>query len=278
MATRTGIRSRHLAGPDRTVVDLAAAAGRQALAGTAGEVDLVLLASCSLPVAIPGGAPQVAAALGLRCGASDVNAGCAGFCYALSLAADSVRAGSAERVLVIGAERMSDWLDWTDRRTAVLFGDGAGAAVVEAVSESEDSIGPVVWGSDGTGAGTLAVDPDSRVLQMDGRAVFRWATTSLVPVAEQACERAGLKPAELAAFVPHQANLRIISSLAASLGVSEGTVVASDVTASANTSAASIPLALHALAEAGTVPSGAPVLLLGFGAGLSWAAQVIQMP
>ena len=150
---RTGIEARGIAGNDESVIDLATIAGAKALASAgvdAAEIDLLLLASCSLPSQIPGAAPAVASRLGLAGGALDVNAACAGFCYALGLGADAVRSGTARNVLVIGAEKMTDWLDWTDRGTAILFGDGAGAAVLGATDPATDGdadgVGPIVWG------------------------------------------------------------------------------------------------------------------------------------
>jgi len=207
-----------------------------------------------------------------------MNAACAGFCYALAAASDSVRAGTAGHVLVIGAEKLSQWIDWTDRSTCIIFADGAGAAVVGPVADPGDAgVGPVVWGSAGDMADKIYItDRDSFIIQ-EGQAVFRWATTALHPVAKQACERAGVDPTELAAFVPHQANLRIIEPLARKLGA-EQAVVARDIVESGNTSAASIPMALSKLLERREVPSGAPMLLFGFGGGLTYAGQVVRCP
>jgi 3-oxoacyl-[acyl-carrier-protein] synthase-3 len=285
ITTRTGIRSRYRAGAGESVVDMGADAGAKALAAAGlvpADVDLVLVATCSMPVPIPGAAPRIAARLGITAGALDLNAACAGFCYALALAADSVRAGSARTVLVVASERMLDWVDPDERSVAVLFGDGAGAAVVTAQDDAPphqpEGIGPVVWGSDGNLAGVLEVDERGGYMRMDGAAVYRWATTALAADALRACELAGVAPEELAAFVPHQANLRIISSLARALRLGPDVVCADDVKVSANTSAASIPLALCALAESGRVASGGAALLFGFGAGLSWAAQVVRLP
>jgi 3-oxoacyl-[acyl-carrier-protein] synthase III len=275
---RTGIAARRIAGEDETVVSMAAAAAAKALA-TAGvdpvDVDLVILASCSMPTPVPGGAARVAHLIGATtAGAFDINAACAGFCYGLSLAADAVRAGSARRVVVVGAEKLSDWTDWTDRRTAILFADGAGAAVVGGAAKP--GIGPVVWGSDGRMAELIEI-PVGGQLQMDGQAVFRWATTALAAVARKACASAGIPTEALAAVVPHQANLRIITSLARQIGAPNA-VVADDIVESGNTSSASIPLALSRLVADGRVRSGDPALLLGFGAGLTWAGQVIEVP
>jgi 3-oxoacyl-[acyl-carrier-protein] synthase-3 len=274
---RTGIRARRYAGDGETVVSMATAAAAKALAGAGihpDDVDLVVLATCSMPSQIPGGSAQVAHALGAsRAGAFDVNAACAGFCYALSVAADAVRAGGARAVVVIGAERLSDLIDWQDRRSAILFGDGAGAAVVTAADD--DAIGRVVWGSDGSLAHLIAVPPGGS-LGLDGPAVFRWATTTLGDVARRACTAAGIAPQDLDLVVPHQANQRIVTAIARSLGAA-GAVVADDIVDTGNTSAASIPLALARMTADGRARPGDRALLLGFGAGLTWAGQVITL-
>lgn len=271
---RTGIATRRIAGAGESVVEMAASAAGKALAHAGVDpldVGLVLLATCSMPEPLPGGAASVATALGTTsAGAADVNAACAGFAYALSWAADAVRAGSARYVVVAAAERLSDRVDWDDRTTCILFGDGAGAAVV-GVHDGPDGVGPVVWGSDGTQA--AAIRMDEGLIRMDGPAVFRWATTALAPVARTACERAGVRPEELAAFVPHQANARIVDALARALRIPQDRVCR-DVVTAGNTSAASIPMALADL----DLPPGAPALLMGFGSGLTYAAQVVSCP
>ena len=272
---RTGIAARRYASDDDTVVSMATAAGAKALAAAGVEPDLVLLASCSMTRPIPGGAASVAANLGSNAGAVDVNAACAGFCYALSWAADAIRAGSAEHVLVIGSERLTTWLDHEDRGTAILFADGAGAAVV-GPSET-NGIGPVVWGSDGTKADAICVPDNAEKLTMDGQGVFRWATTEMAKVANAACAAAGLAPWQVAAFVPHQANLRIVDSLARQLGVPDDRV-ARDVIDAGNTSSASVPLAISRLLDEGRLSPGDPMLLVAFGAGLTYAAQVVTAP
>jgi 3-oxoacyl-[acyl-carrier-protein] synthase-3 len=278
--SRTGITARRIAGDGEGVVEMAAGAGAKALAQAgvdAADVDLTLLATCSLPSNLPGGAASVAHQLGaFRSGAVDLNAACAGFVYGLSWAADAIRAGSARRVLVVGSERLSDFIDWDERGTCILFGDGAGAAVVGAVDDLPDGIGPVVWGSDGSLREAIRIDAVTRTVAMDGQAVFRWAT-ALAPVAREACERAGVTPQELTAFVPHQANVRIIDALARSLDV-DSERVCRDIEVSGNTSAASVPLGLTAMKEAGRISTGDPVLLLGFGSGLTYAAQVVRTP
>ncbi len=237
------------------------------------------MATCTPEAPIPNTAATVATRLGISApGAYDLNAACAGFCYALAAASDSVRAGSARHVLVIGAEKLSQWVDWTDRSTCIIFADGAGAAVVgPATGTAGPGIGPVVWGSAGELADKICIkDRDSFIVQ-DGQAVFRWATTALHPVAKQACERAGVDPGQLAAFVPHQANLRIIESIAKKIGAPQA-ILATDIVHAGNTSSASIPLALCALIERDEIGSGSAVLLLGFGAGICYAAQVITVP
>jgi 3-oxoacyl-[acyl-carrier-protein] synthase-3 len=279
---RTGIRSRHVASADETVVSMGAGAAAKALAAsgrTADEIDLVLLATCSATRPVPGGAPAIAAAIGASSpGAVDVNAGCAGFSYALSWAADAIRAGSARTVAVVASERVTTWIDPADRGTRVLFGDGAGAAIVggEPDGPHPDAVGPVVWGSDGSQAQALGVPDDQPWLKMDGTAVFRWAV-SLAPVAERACDAAGIAIEDIAMFVPHQANARITDALTRTLRI-DPALVCRDVVDTGNTSAASVPMALTRLVQSGRVPSGAPVLLLAFGAGLTYAAQVVRLP
>lgn len=280
--SRSGIATRGVAAPDETTVDMAVSAGGKALAASGidpADIGLVLLATCSMPGPLPGGSPEVAARLGCRsAGASDVGAGCAGFTYALSFAADSIRAGSADHVLVVGSEKLLPMVDPDDRGTAFLFGDGAGAAVVSAVPSPDDGIGPVVWTHDGDQHERLVIDGSPLRLKMEGRAIYRWATTALPDLARRACARAGIEPADLAAFVPHQANLRITESVVKSLALPDSVVVARDVVDSGNTSAASVPIALARLAEQGSVRRGDAVLLFGFGAGLTAAGQVVRCP
>ncbi|MFE9423595.1 beta-ketoacyl-ACP synthase III [Kitasatospora sp. NPDC006697] len=278
---RTGIATRRIAGARESVADLATAAAGKALAAAGlvpGEIGLVTVATCSAIDRCPSTAAQVAGRLGIPDAvAFDVNNGCAGFCTALALADHSLRAGAARHALVIGAEKMSDLTDWTDRSTCVLLGDGAGAAVLSAAAEP--GIGPVVWGSDPTrGQAVRLVDDWHPAFSQDGQTVFRWATTELPAVALAACERAGVAVAELGGVVTHQANLRIIEVLVRQLGLDQRTVVARDVVDSGNTSAASVPLALAKLVERRELEPGAPVLLLSFGGGLSWAGQVVRCP
>ncbi|MGI9093823.1 MAG: beta-ketoacyl-ACP synthase III [Mycobacteriales bacterium] len=277
--SRVGIAERRFADPDETVVDMAEAAGSKAIVNaglTPADIDLVLAATCTMPTTVPAAAPQLAYRLGIDApGAYDVNSGCSGFVYALNAAAATVVAGQARNVLVVAAERFSGWIDFADRATCIILGDAAGAAVVSA--SSEPAMGPIVWGSDGDLSDKVVINPQTRFFGQEGQAVYRWATTRMVPVAKEACRRAGVEPADLGAFVPHQANLRIIDILARRLGVDDSRV-ARDIMVSGNTSAASIPLALSKLVERGEVASGAPVLILGFGSGLSYAGQVITCP
>ncbi|XRQ13332.1 beta-ketoacyl-ACP synthase III [Actinomadura welshii] len=277
--SRVGIQERRIAADDEGIVELGVHAGGKALANSGlspSDIDLVILATCSAESPMPGHAAQVAHRLGIDApGAFDLNAACAGFCYALATASAAVRAGSARSVLVVGSEKMSQWVDWTDRSTCIIFADGAGAAVV--TGSDAPGIGPVVWGSAGDKYDKIIIPDRNSSVRQEGQAVFRWATTAIAPVAAEACERAGVAPQDLAAVVPHQANLRIIEAIARKLKATNA-VVADDIVHSGNTSAASIPLAMSRMIERGDVPSGAPALLVGFGAGLSYAAQVIQIP
>jgi 3-oxoacyl-[acyl-carrier-protein] synthase-3 len=280
--SRVGIASRRIAGPDETVADMAVQAGGKALAGSGlspADVDLVIVATCTPEVQIPNVSATVARRLGIVApGAYDLNAACAGFCYALASAADSVRAGTARNVLVIGAEKLSQWVDWTDRSTCIIFADGAGAAIVGPAEEGEaPGIGPVYWGSDGDLADKICIKDRNSFIFQEGQAVFRWATSALAPIALKACEKAGVDPTELAAFVPHQANLRIVEAIARKIGAPQA-IVANDIVNAGNTSSASIPLALSRMIERGEVQSGAKALLIGFGAGMCYAAQVITVP
>jgi 3-oxoacyl-[acyl-carrier-protein] synthase-3 len=279
--SRVGIQSRRVAGPQESVTDMAVAAGGKALAASGlspADIDLVVVATCSSVLPMPSVAAITASRLGIGApGAYDLNAACAGFCYALGAVSDSVRAGSSRSALVIGAEKMTDWVDWSDRSTCIIFADGAGAAVVTAAGDDEaDGVGPVVWGSAGDQGHKIQVTGRTGAITQDGQAVFRWST-SLQPLALEACERAGVKPSELSAFVPHQANLRIIEALARKLGIPRERV-ADDIVHAGNTSSASVPLALARMAEQGRLESGTPALLMGFGAGLSYAAQVVTLP
>jgi 3-oxoacyl-[acyl-carrier-protein] synthase-3 len=277
--TRVGIVERRFA-TDESMLDMATSAASKALAHSGvhpDEIDLVVLATCTNTFQVPGGAATVADRVGVTApGAYDINAACAGFVYGLASASNAVMSGQVRNVLVIGSEKLTDYVDLYDRSTGIIFGDGAGAAVVSA--SDRVGIGPVAWGSDGGSAATITTDPVSITLRQEGQSVFRWATSRMGEVAVRACELAGIAPSELAAFVPHQANLRIIDAIAKRLDLPASVVIARDIVTSGNTSSASIPIALSKLIERGEVTSGDPVLIIGFGAGLTYAAQVILAP
>ncbi|MET7848321.1 beta-ketoacyl-ACP synthase III [Streptomyces avermitilis] len=280
--SRVGIRTRHIAGPDEPVDELAGHAAAKALASAGlapADIDLVLVATSTAEDRSPNMAARVAARLGIPSPAAmDINVVCAGFTHALATADHAMRAGAATRALVIGADKMSAVTDWSDRTTCVLVGDGAGAAVVDACPEgAEPGIGPVLWGSVPEMGHAVRIEGTPPRFAQEGQSVYRWATTQLPAIARRACERAGLTPEDLAGVVLHQANLRIIEPLAAKIGAVNA-VVARDVTESGNTSAASIPLAFSKLVERGEISTGDPVLLFGFGGNLSYAGQVIRCP
>jgi 3-oxoacyl-[acyl-carrier-protein] synthase-3 len=286
---RSGIISRRFAAPDESVIDLSVPAARQAIerAGLASaDIDTVLVATATHLFTMPSAAAAVAHRLGAgRAVAMDISVACAGFCHAVSVAADMVRAGSATNVLVIGAEKMSDIVDPTDRSTAFIFGDGAGAVVIG--PSSTPAIGPTVWGSDGSQWDTIRQEHSFAAfrdgagwptLRMAGPAVFRWAVWEMAPVARKALDAAGIEPGDLAAFIPHQANMRIIDALAKQIRLPEHVPIARDVAESGNTSAASVPLAMDRMLSEGQATSGGLALLIGFGSGLSYAAQVVELP
>ncbi|MFN2495845.1 MAG: beta-ketoacyl-ACP synthase III [Pseudonocardiaceae bacterium] len=283
---RVGIVQRRYARADESVVDLAVDAGAKAVADAGlapADIGAVLVATCTLPVPVPNAAAQTADRIGVHAApAFDINAACAGFCYALGSAADIIRAGSVQHVLVIGAEKLSDWTDPTDRSTCIIFADGAGAAVVGAVGSGEPpGIGPLAAGTAGDLVATIVVADRNSFIRQEGQAVFRWATTQIAPVALRALELAGLTPADVDVLVPHQANLRIVEAIAKRLraaGAREDMVVADDIVHSGNTSSASIPLALDHMRAEGRVRSGDVALLIGFGAGLSYAGQAVILP
>lgn len=291
--SRTGIKERRFAAahPDETIVDMSTSAAEKALeaAGLTGaQIDTVIIATSTYGFQTPQAAALVADRLGTGgAGALDVQAGCAGFCYALGLASDLVRAGTAEKVLVVGVERMSDATDPTDRSVRVIFGDGAGAVIVGA--SDEVGIGPTVWGSDGSQGTAIRQEPDwvdfaqnpeqpRPWIIMEGTSVFRWAAFEMSKYARQIADKSGVELEALDAFVPHQANLRINDVIVKQLGLPESTPVADDIIETGNTSAASIPLAMEKMLRTGQVEPGATALLLAFGAGLSYAGQVVKMP
>jgi len=282
--SRVGIASRRIADKDTHLVDMAADAGARALKDSGlepAEIGAVIVATCTMLDNIPNTAAQVAHRIGISAPAA-FDIACSGFSYGLGVAADLVRAGTVRHVLVIGAEKLSDWMDWDDRSTCIIFADGAGAAVVGAAPDEESvGVGPVAWGSAGDQAQTIRINPDTRALHQEGQAVFRWATTRIAPVALRAVELAGLSLADIDVLVPHQANLRIVEAVAKRLrskGARADLRVADDIVHSGNTSSASIPLAMDHMRAQGRLRSGETVLLVGFGAGLSYAAQVVICP
>jgi 3-oxoacyl-[acyl-carrier-protein] synthase-3 len=274
---RTGIRERRYAERDAPLALLAAQAARAALADAGldgAEIDLVLVASCSQDSVMPNAAPQVAHAVGaLGAGAFDIGSACTGFISALAVARAMLAAGSARTALVVGAEIMSRLLDPADRNTAALFGDGAGAVVLAAGGPG--ALGPVVLGADGGHAALIAVDPHTRVMAMDGHETFKQAVRRLSQATLEACSAAGVAPAEVDLFVYHQANTRILASLAERLALDPARVVDA-IGGLGNTSAASVPLALDAARRDGRLAPGMRVLLAAAGSGFTWGAGVVE--
>lgn len=277
--SRTGIIERHIASEAESVDFMATEAARAALADAAIEPDsisMVIVASTTSTNRSPNAAGRVAVNLGLGpVPVLDINTACSGFEYALALADQAIKAGSAQRVLVIGSEKLSSVTDWTDRTTCVLVADAAGAVIVEASSPA--LISPVVWGSVPHLLEAVRVDGEPQTFKQEGRSVYRWAITEAEGHARAIVEAAGLELADIDAFAFHQANLRIIQPLADALG-SDGKVVLTDVTESGNTSAASVPLALSKAWRSGQLPENATVLLFGFGGGFTHAGQVVITP
>ncbi|UPO78591.1 MULTISPECIES: beta-ketoacyl-ACP synthase III [Arthrobacter] len=306
---RTGIVTRHRADKGTSVVDMAEFAGREALekAGIDGSaLGAVIVSTVTHPFATPSAAAQVADRLGATpAPAYDVSAACAGYCYGIAQADALVRSGAAEYVLVVGVEKLSDFIDNTERTISFLLGDGAGAVVVG--PSDTPGIGPSVWGSDGSKSGaigmthsmlevrelSLAAESDGTLpasvlaeretklwptLRQDGQTVFRWAVWEMAKAAQQALDAAGITAADLSAFVPHQANMRIIDEMAKQLKLPESVVIARDIADAGNTSAASIPLATHRLLTEHPELSGKLSLQIGFGAGLVFGAQVVVLP
>jgi len=288
---RSGIKQRRWATPEETVQLMSVEASRQAIASAgidARQIDCVVVATVSHMLQTPAVATAIAHELGTdQAAAFDISAACAGFCHGVAMASDFVRAGSAGHVLVIGVERLSDLTDVGDRGTAFIFADGAGAAIVG--PSDTPGIGPVVWGSDGEQFDLIRQREDWRDviasgepvmphLMMQGNPVFRWASFAMAKIGQQALDRAGVGIDELDVFVPHQANMRIIDAMARSMKLPERVRIARDIAEQGNTSAASIPLALDRMITEGEARSGDTALLIAFGAGLSYAAQVVTVP
>jgi 3-oxoacyl-[acyl-carrier-protein] synthase-3 len=289
--TRSGIRERRWASPDETVSMMSLAAARTAVerAGLQpGQIDTVIVSTVTHLLQTPSAAATIASELGATGAAAfDISAACAGFCYGVTMADSLVRTGASRYALVIGVERLSDLTNREDRSTAFIFADGAGAAVIG--PSATPAIGPVVWGSDGAQAGLItqtepwdqameAETPHWPALRMDGNPVFKWASYTMAKAAAEALDRAGVSPDEIEVFVPHQANMRIIDAMLRALKLPETVVVARDIERQGNSSAASIPLAIEALMESGQARSGQTCLIIGFGAGLVYAGQVVVLP
>lgn len=287
---RTGIVTRKRAGQDRSLMDMAVEASKEAIT-TAGispdQIDAVILATITFPYQTPSGATLLAELVGAHGAAAyDISAACAGYCYGIAQADSLIRSGTSRYVLVVGGEKLSDFISPTDRSISFLLGDGAGAAIVG--PSDHPGISKTVWGSDGSNWDKVGMT-DSLIdfrdgkaswptLIQEGQSVFRWAVWEMVKVAKEALAASGLEPEDLSALVTHQANVRIIDEFAKQLGLPESVVVAKDIVETGNTSAASIPLAMHRLLSEGKVQSGGYALEIGFGAGLAYAAQVVELP
>jgi 3-oxoacyl-[acyl-carrier-protein] synthase-3 len=269
---RTGIRERRVGGSTSTLGTEAARLALENAGVSADSIDFVVLATTTPDNLIPASAPLIASALGINAPAFDVNAACSGFMYAVRVA-EGLAATGAQRILVVGAEHLSRWTDWNDRTMAVLLGDGAGAAVVDAVEGPGDVLG-FDLGSDGSLAHLLRCDHGGTIW-MDGKEIFRRAVRIMVDSAERAMATAGITSDQLALVIPHQANVRIIQAACQRLGVeAERSVVVLD--RYGNTSSASIPLAVDDARHAGRLHEGDYVLMTGFGAGMTWASAVVR--
>ncbi len=287
---RTGIVTRTRANAETTAIELSTDAAAEAIARSGvdpADVDAVIVATISNPKQTPSVSAIVADRVGANPAAAyDVNAACAGFAYAVAQADALIRGGAAHYAVVVGAEKLSDVVDPTDRSISFLLGDGAGAVVIG--PRDSAGIGPTIWGSDGSKSDAVGMNHTLvefrdglapwPTLRQEGPTVFRWAVWEMVKVARQALEAAGVEASDLAAFVPHQANMRIIDEFAKQLGLPESVVIARDIETTGNTSAASIPLATHRLLEEHPEVSGGLALQIGFGAGLVFGAQVIVLP
>ena len=287
---RTGIITRTRSSANVGAVDLATDAAREAIEKSGvdpAQIDLVIVATISNVQQTPSMAAVVADRVGANPAAAyDENAACAGFSYGVTQADALIRSGAAHYALVIGAEKLSDIVDPTDRSISFLLGDGAGAVVIG--PSDFPGIAAPVWGSDGSKADSVGMDHTLTeyrdgdaawpTLRQDGQVVFRWAVWEMAKVAKQAVEAAGVTSADLAAFIPHQANMRIIDEFAKQLGLPDTVLIARDIATTGNTSAASIPLATHRLLQEHPELSGGLALQIGFGAGLVFGAQVVVLP
>ncbi|HET9872459.1 MAG TPA: beta-ketoacyl-ACP synthase III [Propionibacteriaceae bacterium] len=276
---RTGIESRRIAAEGETATEMAIYAARAALDDSGkspGEVDLIVVATCTAQDRSPNIAGRVSVALGTRTPViMDLNVACSGFAHALAIADQAIRAGSATTAVVIGSEKLSAFTDWTDRSTCVLTADAAGAFVI--TRSEHPGVSAVTWGSEPELAPAVRIEAPTSTFVQEGKSVFRWAISKAAQHARQTVERAGYEMADIRGLVSHQANLRIIEPLARQLGL-ENAVVATDVTVSGNTSAASIPLAFSKMWHNGELPPDSPVLLFGFGGGFAYAGQVVRTP
>ena len=287
---RTGIITRMRASKNRSLMDMAVEASNEAIAKAGikpSEIEAVIFSTITHPYQTPSAAALLAELVGANpAPAFDISAACAGYCYGIAQADSLVRSVTAKYVLVVGGEKLTDYIDPTDRSISFLLGDGAGAAIVGPADSP--GISKSVWGSDGSKweavgmTGSLLDFRDGTgswpTLVQEGQSVFRWAVWEMVKVAKLALEVAGVKPEELSALVTHQANERIIDEMAKQLALPESVVIAKDIITTGNTSAASIPLAMHALLAEGRIKSGDLALQIGFGAGLAYGAQVVVVP
>ncbi len=287
---RSGIVERRWARPDESVVDMAREAAIPAMERAGVDptaIDVVIMATVTHPFQTPSAAAVLSHQIGtVNAAAMDISAACAGFCYGIGLASDMIRAGSARHVLVIGVEKLSEWVNLDDRGSAFLFADGAGAAVIG--PSDVNGIGPVIWGADGSQSDAITMTQsliDFRekggefpTLVMQGQQVFRWAVGEIAKVCQRALDAAGITADDLDAFIPHQANMRITDAMIKAMGLPSSIPVARDIQFTGNTSAASIPLAMDRMLAAGEAPHGGTALIVGFGAGLVYAAQVITLP
>ena len=287
---RTGIITRRRADANQSLMDMAVSASRQAISRAGiepSEIGAVIFSTISHPYQTPSAATQLTELIGASpAPAFDISAACAGYCYGIAQADSLVRSGVAKFVLVVGAERLSDFIDPTDRSISFLLGDGAGAAIVG--PSDYPGIAKTVWGSDGAHwssvsmtASLLELRDGSAswpTLRQDGQTVFRWAVWEMAKVAQQALDAAGVRADQLSALVTHQANIRIIDEMVKQLKLPDTVTVARDIVYTGNTSAASVPLAMDQLLVDGVVKSGGLALQIGFGAGLAFAAQVVVLP